>query len=202
LRQMNRALAYGSHHQKYICDTVYAFIRSYRQSRVLTLINQGEATSICIDHCDLPDGAHRCLLSDEIVHVESGSIRSLFLPARTARVLSVMGETVEAPLVAKFQLNNFFTQLGQVVVVSGDVPELGDWDLRRAPRLEFVNADTWFNEIPFAISAGQPICFRFVVIWDHAPDPHDGACHENLLPRRFKLPITGRVKLEHDWQSF
>ncbi|MFM7464507.1 MAG: CBM20 domain-containing protein [Cyanobium sp.] len=113
-----------------------------------------------------------------------------------------MGEPVDAPVVAKFQLNNYFTQLGQVVVVSGDVPELGEWDLRRAPRLEFVNAATWFNEIPFSLSAGQPICFRFVVIWDRADDPHHGACHENLLPRRFQLPMSGRVKLEHDWQSF
>lgn len=65
-----------------------------------------------------------------------------------------------------------------------------------------MNADTWFNEIPFEASAGQPICFRFVVLWEGAANPHDGACHENLLPRRFLLPAAGRVKLEHDWQSF
>jgi cyclomaltodextrin glucanotransferase len=80
------------------------------------------------------------------------------------RVFSVIGPAVEVPVVAKFQRNGFFTQPGQAVVVTGDVPELGDWDLRRAPRLKVVNADTWFNEIPFEASAGQPICFRFVVI--------------------------------------
>jgi cyclomaltodextrin glucanotransferase len=202
LRQTNRALAYGSHHQKYVSQMIYAFTRRYRDSRVFTLLNQGEATTISIEQCDLPDGEHRCLLSGEPVRVEGGAIRHLALPARTARVLSVIGPAVEAPVVAKFQLNGFFTQLGQVVVVSGDVPELGDWDLRRAPRLEFVNADTWFNEIPFEASVGQPICFRFVVIWEMAGDPHDGACHENLLPRRFLLPPAGRVKLEHNWQSF
>jgi len=202
LRQTNRALAYGSHHQKYVSDTLYAFTRSYRQSRVFTLLNQGDATTLHIEHCDLPDGEYRCLLSQEQVQVEAGAIRHHSLPARTARVFSVVGEPVEAPVVVKFQLNNFFTQLGQVVVVSGDVPELGLWDLRQAPRLEYVNADTWFNEIPFSLSAGQPVCYRFVVIWESAEDPHNGACYENLLPRHFQLPVCGRVKLEHDWQSF
>jgi hypothetical protein len=81
------------------------------------------------------------------VVVQGGAIRELPLPAKAARVLSV---------------------LGSAVVVCGDVPQLGDWDLRHAPRLEYVNADTWFNEIPFAASAGQPICFRFAVIWQEA----------------------------------
>jgi cyclomaltodextrin glucanotransferase len=202
LRQSNRALAYGSHQQKYVSQMIYAFTRRYRDSRVFTLLNQGEATTISVEQCDLPDGEHICLLSGASVRVEGGAIRLLPLPSMAARVLSVIGPVVEAPVVAKFQLNGFFTQPGQAVVVSGDVPELGDWDLRRAPRLEFVNADTWFNEIPFEASAGQPICFRFVVIWELAGDPHDGARHENLLPRRFLLPPAGRVKLEHDWQSF
>jgi len=202
LRQTNRALSYGSHHQKFVSKEIYGFTRRYRDSRVFTLINQGEVTSVSVEQCDLPEGEHRCLLSGEVVHVEGGSIRQLALPAKTARVLSVIGKAVEASVVAKFQLNNFFTQPGQVVVVSGDVPELGEWDLRQAPRLEYINADTWFTEIPFEISAGKPICFRFVVLWENAVDPHDGACHENLLPRRFLLPPSGRVKLEHDWQSF
>ncbi len=202
LRQNNRALAYGSHQQRYVSQMIYGFSRRYRDSRVFTLLNQGDADTICVEHCDLPDGEHRCLLSGEPVRVEGGAIRHLPLPARTARVLSVIGPAVEAPVVAKFQLNGFFTQMGQVVVVSGDVPELGNWDLRRAPRLEFVNADTWFNEVPFDASAGQPICFRFVVIWETTCDPYDGAHHENLLPRRFLLPSAGRVKLEHNWQSF
>lgn len=202
LRRINRALAYGSHHQKYVSQLIYAFTRRYRDSRVFTLLNQGETTVVSVEHCDFPDGEHRCLLSGETILVEGGAIRELPLPARSARVLSVIGSAVEASVVVKFQLNGFFTQPGQLVVVSGDVPELGNWDLRRAPRLEFVNADTWFNEIPFPVSAGHVICFRFVVIWEMASDPHDGACHENLLPRRCLLPLSGRVKLGHNWQSF
>ena len=202
LRKANRALAYGSHHEKYMSETLYAFTRRYRESRVFSLLNQGDATCLSIHNCDLPDGDHRCLLSGETVRIEAGSIRNLHLPANTARVLSVIGPGVEAPVVVKFQLNNFFTQPGQVVVVTGDVPELGGWDLRQAPVLEFVNADTWFNEIGIDQSAGQAICFRFAVIWAGAEDPYQGACHENVLPRRYCLPTAGRVKLEHDWESF
>ena len=202
LRRENRALAYGSHQQNFITEVIYGFTRRYRESRVFTLLNQGDATRITIEHLDLPDGEHRCLLSDEPVSVQGGAIRDLPLPAKAARVLSVLGPAVEGMVIVKFQLNNFFTQPGQVVVVCGDVPELGSWDLRHAPRLEYVNADTWFNEIPFAESAGQPICFRFVVVWQGSVAPCAGACHENLLPRRFLLPASGRLKIEHDWESF
>lgn len=142
LRLTNRALAYGTHQQKYLSQMIYAYTRRYRDSRVFTLINQGEATTISIMQCDLPDGEHICLLSGATIQVTDGSIRHLSLPAMGARVLSISGSAVEATVVAKFQLNGFFTQPGQSVVVSGDVPELGEWDLRRAPRLEFVNADT------------------------------------------------------------
>jgi len=202
LRRENRALAYGSHQQNFITEAIYGYTRRYRASRVFTLLNQGDATTVSIEHLDLPDGEHLCLLSGERVQVQGGAIRELPLPAKAARVLSVLGPAVEGTVIVKFQLNNFFTQPGQVVVVCGDVPELGSWDLRHAPRLEYVNADTWFNEIPFAESAGHAICFRFVVVWQGATDPCDGACHENLLPRRFLLPLSGRVKLEHDWESF
>ncbi|MEB3265870.1 MAG: alpha-amylase family glycosyl hydrolase [Cyanobacteriota bacterium] len=202
LRRTNRALAYGSHQPNLVRENIYAFTRRYRDSRVFTLLNQGEATTISLEHLDLPAGEHRCLLSGVSLRVEAGAIRDLELPAKAARVVSVVAPPVEGTVIVKFQLNNFFTRLGQIVVVSGDAPELGQWDLRLAPRLEYVNGDTWFNEVPFDESAGQPICFRFVVIWDAATDPSDGACHENLLPRRFILPANGRIKLDHDWESF
>jgi len=44
LRRANRAMAYGSHHQKYLSDAIYAFTRRYRDSRVFTLLNQGMPT--------------------------------------------------------------------------------------------------------------------------------------------------------------
>jgi len=86
-------------------------------------------------------------------------------------------------------------------MVSGDIPELGNWDLNRAPRLEFLNANTWFQEIGFELSNGKPICFQFAVIWEAAANPQEGAQHEYLMPRRSQLPAAGRVKLEHNWQS-
>jgi cyclomaltodextrin glucanotransferase len=202
LRRENRALAYGSHQQNLVSESLYGYTRRYRDSRVFTLINQGDAVTINLDNLDLPDGDHPCLLSGTRLLVEGGTVRDLALPAKAARVISVVGPAVEGTVIVKFQLNNFFTRLGQVVVVCGDVPELGCWDLRHAPRLEYVNGDTWFNEVPFAESAGQPIGFRFVVVWEGAADPYDGACHENLLPRRYLLPSSGRVKVEHDWESF
>jgi len=41
------------------------------------------------------------------------------------------------------------------VIVSGDCPELGKWDLGKAVKLEYVNANTWFGEI-----AGESIAYK------------------------------------------
>lgn len=109
---------------------------------------------------------------------------------------------MEGTTIVKFQINNFFTRPGERIAVTGDVPELGCWDLRKSAALEYINGDTWFNEIPFEDSVGQPICFKFVVLKEGAEDPAWEARYENVLHRRFLLPASGRVKLEFDWESF
>lgn len=202
LRRTNRAMAYGSHQQKYLSDATYAFTRCYRNSRVFTVLNQGDATTITVTNVDLPDGVHRCVLSGTDVRVENGTIRNLQLAAKDAVVLSVIGPPVEGTTIVKFQINNFFKRPGERIAVTGDVPELGCWDLHKSAALEYINGDTWFNEIPFDESVGQPICFKFVVLKEGAEDPAWEARYENVLHRRFLLPASGRVKLEFDWEAF
>jgi len=141
LRRTNRALAYGSHQQKYLSDATYAFTRCYRNSRVFTLLNQGDATTITVANVDLPDGVHRCVLSGTDVRVENGTIHNLPLAAKGAVVLSVIAPPVEGTTIMKFQINNFFTRPGERIAVTGDVPELGCWDLRKSAALEYINGD-------------------------------------------------------------
>lgn len=202
LRLTNRALAYGSHHQKFLSNAVYAYTRCYRGSRVFVLLNQGDATTLSISNMDFPDGLHHCVLSGTLVKVENGVIHDLHVPAKGSLVLSVIGAAVEGTAIVKFQLNNYFTSPGEWIAVTGDVPELGCWDLRKSVALEFINGDTWFNEVPFDESAGQPMCFKFVVLKEGSGDLARHAHYENVLHRRFLLPAAGRVKLEVDWEGF
>ncbi|MFY8150297.1 MAG: alpha-amylase family glycosyl hydrolase [Prochlorococcaceae cyanobacterium] len=202
LRRENRALAYGSHQQCYVSDSLYAYSRRHRDSRVFVALNQGEAATLARPETGLPEGVHRCRLSGREVVVQSGRLENLQLPAGGALVLSVGGAPVEGVAVVKFQLNGYFTVPGQHIAVTGDVPELGGWDLRRSVPLEYVNGDTWFNEIAFDASAGSPICFKFVVLRPDDPDPAWSAQYENVLYRRFLLPPAGRVKLEANWEAF
>jgi cyclomaltodextrin glucanotransferase len=76
-------------------------------------------------------------------------------------VLSVIGQKVQGQTVVRVQLNGVQTQPGQRVVIIGDCPELGNWDLAKALPPEYVNASTWFGEVAFNESAG-PRCPRFV----------------------------------------
>jgi len=134
--------------------------------------------------------------------VQNGWIHDLPLPAKGSRVVSVIGPAVEGTTIVKFQINNYFTNPGEFLAVTGDVPELGCWDLRHSAALEYINRDTWFNEIPFHESAGQPISFKFVVQREGSKDPSKDAHYENVLHRRYLLPKSGRVKLEVDWEAF
>jgi cyclomaltodextrin glucanotransferase len=95
----------------------------------------------------------------------------------------------------KFQINDYVTHPGEMMAVIGDVPELGKWDVRYAPRLEFINGDAWFSEVGFDTSAGQPIRFKFVVIIANGLP----SIYENLVCRTFLLPESGSVKLDLNW---
>lgn len=76
-----------------------------------------------------------------------------------------------------------------------DAPELGAWDLKHSPRLEFINGDAWFAEVGFDTSAGQPIRIKFVVLRPDGQEP----VYEDLVCRTFLLPEEGSVKLDFDW---
>jgi cyclomaltodextrin glucanotransferase len=195
LRKSNRALSYGRHGQKYISDGLYAFTRRYRENRVFVIVNKGDFASLDIEHSDLPDGPHTCLLTGQHVVVEQGAVRQLSIQGKGACVLAVQGEPLKATTVVKFQINDYITHPGEVMAVCGDAPELGAWDVDFCPKLEYINGDVWFAEVGFHESAGRPIRFKFVVLRPSGQQP----VFENLVCRTFLLPRGGSVKLDLDW---
>jgi cyclomaltodextrin glucanotransferase len=196
LRRLNRALAYGSSQSLWLSDDIWVFSRSYHQNRVLVILNKGAANRISVEGINWPDGDYRCLLTDRTFVLRGSVLHDVYLEPFAAHVLAITAPSLQADVVVKFQINGYFTQPGDTMAIVGDVPELGEWDPMQAARLEYVNGDAWFAEVPFNVSAGSVIAFKAVVLRNGA-EP----VWENLVPRRFLLPGSGRLKLDLDWDQ-
>lgn len=194
VRRLNPAVSMGSQWQKYITPEVYCYVRRYRDSRCFVALNRGEATTIDEVDTELPDGEHTCVITREKYEVKDGKLYNLNLNRRGIIVLSHVGERVKAQTIVRAQLNGVMTQPGETVVVIGDCPELGNWDISKGYPLEYVNSNTWFAEIPFNESAGKLVTYRYA-IWRAGKSP----LRENLTPRRWVVASEGTVKWRDTW---
>jgi cyclomaltodextrin glucanotransferase len=210
LRRTNPAIAYGAHNTKYLSNDVYGFTRKYRDSLCFTLINQGTDCTLSIDNTELPDGSHQCILSGERIDVVNGRITNLKLASKAAIVISVVGAPVVGKTVVAFQVNGYATKPGEVIAITGDAPELGAWDFNRAYVLEYVNANTWFGEVPFEVAeGGRSLRYKFMVLkangqgLRHGEDlePELQPIPEALTSRHCLLPESVRLKVECLWNS-
>lgn len=94
LRRKNPAISLGSQQQKYISENVYAYLRRYRDSRCLVIMNKGEHTTIDVENTELPDGNYDCLMSGRSISVVGGRISGLSLASQECLVLSHQGQIV------------------------------------------------------------------------------------------------------------
>jgi cyclomaltodextrin glucanotransferase len=78
----------------------------------------------------------------------------------------------------------------------GDCPELGNWDIAKAYPLEYINANTWFGEIPFNESAGKLVNYKYAILREG-----QSPLRENLLARRWVIASEGVVKWRDFWAS-
>lgn len=194
LRRLNPAISMGSQWQKYITPDVYGYIRRYRDSVCFVLLNRGEAVTIPEVETELPDGEHTCVMTRNKYEVKDGKIYDLQLEERGVIVLSRVGERVKGQTIVRVQLNGVETQPGEIIVVTGDCPELGNWDIARAYPLEYINTNTWFAEIPFNESAGKLISYKYAM-WREGRSP----LRENLMNRRWVIAKEGTVKWRDTW---
>ena len=109
-------------------------------------------------------------------------------------MLSHVGERGRGKTTVRLQLNGVNTQPGEIVVVTGNCPELGNWDISKAHPLEYINSNTWFAEIPFNESAGKLITYKYAM-WRDGQAP----LRENLVARRWVLASEGIVKWRDTW---
>ncbi|WP_019501750.1 alpha-amylase family glycosyl hydrolase [Pseudanabaena sp. PCC 6802] len=196
LRRLNPAISLGSHVQKYIKPDIYSYLRRYRDSRCLVVMNKGQATTIDISNTELEDGEYTCIVTSRHFEIHNGKLRGLSLQQKESVVLSYVGDRVKGQTIVRAQLNGITTQYGEIVVVVGDCPELGNWDISKAYRLEYINANTWFGEIPFTESAGKAIAYKYAILSNNMSPRY-----ENLVNRRWILVDRGTVKWRDNWAN-
>ncbi|HIK06982.1 MAG TPA: cyclomaltodextrin glucanotransferase [Trichormus sp. M33_DOE_039] len=196
IRRLNPSVSMGSQWQKYLTPDVYCYVRRYRSSVCFVALNRGGDVILPEVETDLPDGEHTCALTRNKFEVKDGKIYNLQIAERGVVVLSHVGERVKAQTIVRAQLNGVHTQPGETIVVVGDCPELGNWDISKAYPLEYINANTWFAEIPFDESAGKLISYKYA-LWREGRSP----LRENTLNRRWVVAKEGTVKWRDTWAS-
>ena len=196
LRRLNPAISMGSHWQKYLTPDVYCYVRRYRDSVVFVALNRGNSVTIEEVDTELPDGEHTEVLSRRKFEVKDGKLYNLELGSREVMIFSRVGERVKAKTIVRAQLNNVKTQPGERIVVIGDCPELGNWDIGKGFPLEYINTNTWFGEIPFNESAGKLISYKYALLREG-----QSPLRENLVCRRWVLVSEGTVKWRDQWAS-
>ncbi|MDX2212243.1 MAG: alpha-amylase family glycosyl hydrolase [Oculatellaceae cyanobacterium bins.114] len=196
VRRLNPALSMGSQWQKYLTSDVYCYNRRYRESLCFVALNRGETTTIPEVQTDLPDGEHTCVVTRNKYTVQDGKIYNLEMEQRGVIVLSHVGERVKGQTIVRVQLNGVQTQPGETIVVMGDCPELGNWDIAKAYPLEYINCNTWFGEIPFEESAGKLVSYKYAM-WREGRSP----LRENIVARRWVVASEGTVKWRDIWAS-
>ncbi|MEG3968621.1 alpha-amylase family glycosyl hydrolase [Microcoleus sp. T2B6] len=197
LRRLNPAISMGSQWQKYLTPDVYCYVRRYRDSVVFVAMNRGSSvTTIEEVDTELPDGEHTEVLSRRKFEVKDGMLYNLELGSQEVMIFSRVGERVKAKTIVRAQLNSVQTQPGERIVVIGDCPELGNWDISKGYPLEYINTNTWFGEIPFNESAGKLISYKYALLREGL-----SPLRENLVCRRWVLVSEGTVKWRDKWAS-
>jgi len=195
VRRENKAVQSGSHRKKYLTPDVYAYTRVYRGSCCLAAFNRGADTSIDLETVEMPDGVYKDVLSDRAVTVKDGRIKGLRLERDSSFVLSYCGPMREkAGLEISFLLNGYCTPFGERVKVTGNCPELGNWDLEKAFPLEYINENMWLGQLPLKESAGKAIAYKFII-----DKGEGGALYENRPAHVRFLPAKGLIEQQHHW---
>ncbi len=196
LRRLNPSVSMGSQWQKHLTPDVYCYVRRYRDSLLFVAMNRGEPVKLEAIDTELPDGEHTDVLSRRKFEVIDGQLQDLELNSREVIVISHVGERIKGQTIVRAQLNAVQTQPGEIIVVTGDCPELGNWDIAKAYPLEYINTNTWFAEIPFNESAGKLISYKYAM-WREGQSP----LRENLVARRWVIASEGTVKWRDKWAS-
>lgn len=194
-RRANQAIQFGGQWTKWVDEHSYAFLRCYRDSRCLVMINKSAPRKLELSGLDYPDGSYECLLTGTAIEVRDGKV-AVDMPEQSAIVISLRGSEVDGKAVARLLLNGVPASPGDRVAIVGDCEELGGWNLSQAIDMQCINENTWFGEVAFDASAGHTVGYKFVII-----PPGDAAPRrEDRWVRRRLVPPEKCVKWRDEWE--
>lgn len=197
-RSKNKAIQCGGQWPKIVEKDLYVFVRKYSDSRCLVIINKGAERTIDLIDTELQSGIHTCMLTGEKIDVADGKALEVKIGAMQAHVFSFVGKRINGRAIARVQLNGAITQPGDKVIIIGDCPELGEWDIAKGIDMEFVNPNLWFVEMAFDQSAGQTVAYKYVFVRaDKGKLPE----RENRTGRMRPLPMEGISKWRDSWEE-
>lgn len=196
LRRSNQAIQKGYRITRYITDNIFVFIRKYNDDYCVVALNKGFEKTFNIAGIDLPDGTYINELNvTKRINVENNKIIHLHLEENEAVVISSTPTKQHQSTVVAFQLNGYDTHFGEVVKIIGNIPELGNWDINKAPTLQYINPSTWRGDIEITNSAGQIVYYKYVAV-----DVNNFIKYEQRMPRQRVLPIHGYTVWKNEWK--
>jgi isoamylase len=114
--------------------------------------------------------------------------------ARSTVVLAARSCTASEAVKVDFTVNGFVTTTGQDMYVVGNKPELGNWDVTKAVKLNWVDSDTWSGPVFFTASKGQAIEYKYIVRQGGTTTWESGA------NRTYTVPTSGTGSRNESWR--
>jgi glycogen operon protein len=114
--------------------------------------------------------------------------------ARSTLILAARPCAATAVTRVDFTVNNFSTAPGQDLYVIGNVPELGNWDVTKAVKLNYVSSTQWSGPVFFSTSKGAAIQYKY--IWRSGGT----STYENGANRSYTVPASGTGTRNDNWQ--
>ena len=194
LRYSNQAIQKGFRVTRYITDNIFVYLRKYNDDTCVVALNKGYEKTFNIASIELPDGVYTDELSDRKILVENNKIIHLHLEENDAVVISLTSSKTPKSTVVAFQLNGYNTHFGEVVKIIGNIPELGSWDINKAPTLQYINSSTWRGDIEITESLGKTVYYKYVAV-----DVNNHVKYEIRMPRQRVLPTSGYAVWKNEW---
>lgn len=182
LRRRSPAVQCAGMRTRWIDEDRWVFSRPYRGSTIVVAINRADdERTVSVEHLELDDGAHPDVLGGPPIEVSKGHAKIRMAP----RSIAVFEQTRPLPSgtsVVEIQVHGFRTRPNEQVLICGDAPELGGWNLAHAVPMEWIDDETWATTVAFDASAGKDIHYKFVVRRPTGHQRETGRGHHRHVP--------------------
>ncbi len=194
LRRENLGVQRGHYQTLWLSDDVLAFRRVHHHDAVFVVLNRGSDTKIDVADVPLRDGPALDLLDGAGTFVKDGRVQGLHLPAGAARVFAHTEPREIVGASVLYRLSGYASRFGESVVVTGSVPELGAWDIRKAVPLQYVNRNLWMGDVVFDVSCGKKALYKYAVV-----DERGHVVRESAMPRMTEIPWESGRECADRW---